>query len=65
MTVAESQAAKPLHIRVVSVEGADTIEALAGRMAMPDHALERFRILNGFEPNERPTPGQSVKLVVE
>jgi predicted Zn-dependent protease len=65
MTVAESQAAKPLHIRVVSVEGADTIEALAGRMAMPDHALERFRILNGLEPNERLTPGQSVKLVVE
>jgi len=65
MTLAESQAAKPLHIRVVSVEGADTIEALAGRMAMPDHALERFRILNGFEPNERPTPGQSVKLVAE
>jgi predicted Zn-dependent protease len=65
MTVAESQAAKPLHIRVATVESADTIEALAGRMATPDHALERFRILNGLEPNERPTPGQSVKLVVE
>jgi predicted Zn-dependent protease len=65
MTVAESQAAKPLHIRVATVESADTIEALAGRMATPDHALERFRILNGLEPNERPVPGQSVKLVVE
>jgi predicted Zn-dependent protease len=65
MTLSESEAAKPLHIRVVTVGAGDTIEGLASRMATRDHSLERFRIINGFEPHERLTPGQSVKLVME
>jgi predicted Zn-dependent protease len=65
MTLAESQAAKPLHLRIVTVAPGETVERLAGRMATPDHNLERFRILNGLAPNERVNPGDQVKLVVE
>jgi predicted Zn-dependent protease len=65
MTLAESQAAKPLHIKVVTVAPGDTVERLASRMAMHDRAVERFRVLNGLGPNERVNPGDQVKIVVE
>jgi predicted Zn-dependent protease len=65
MTVAESQAAKPLHMRIVTVGPGETVERLAARMAAPDHQLERFRVLNGLAPHERVNPGDEVKLVVE
>jgi predicted Zn-dependent protease len=65
MTLAESQAAKPLHLRIVTVAPGETVERLAGRMATPDRHIERFRILNGLAPNERINPGDQVKLVVE
>jgi predicted Zn-dependent protease len=65
MTLAESHAAKPLHIKVVTVEPGDTVERLASRMGTPDRNVERFRALNGLGPNERVNPGDQVKLVVE
>jgi predicted Zn-dependent protease len=65
MTLAESQAAKPLHIKIVIVQADDTVERLASRMAMQDRASERFRVLNGLGPHERPNPGDRVKIVVE
>jgi predicted Zn-dependent protease len=65
MTLAESEAAKPLRLRIVTVGPADTVERLAARMATPDHPLERFRILNGLGPHEQVNPGDEVKLVVE
>jgi predicted Zn-dependent protease len=65
MTLAESEAAKPLHLRVVTVAAGDTVERLAARMPIPDHRLERFRVLNGLGANERVNPGDRVKLVVE
>ena len=65
MTLAESQAAKPLHIKIVTVASGDTVERLASRMAMHDRAVERFRVLNGLGPNERVNPGDQVKIVVE
>jgi predicted Zn-dependent protease len=65
MTLAESQAAKPLHLKIVTVAPGDTVERLASRMAMHDRAVERFRILNGLGANERVNPGDQVKLVVE
>jgi predicted Zn-dependent protease len=65
MTLAESQAAKPLRIRVVTVEAGDTVERLAGRMATAERSLERFRVLNGFNPGDRVKPGDQVKIVTE
>ena len=65
MTLAENQAAKPLHIKIVTVAPGDTVERLASRMAVPDRPVERFRVLNGLGPNDRANPGDHVKIVVE
>jgi len=65
MTLAESQAAKPLHIKIARVDASDTVEKLGAMMATPDRPVERFRVLNGLGPNDRVVPGQFVKLVVE
>lgn len=65
MSIAESEAAKPLHLKIVTVTPGDTVERMAARMATPDRPLEQFRILNGLAANERVTPGDQVKLVAE
>jgi predicted Zn-dependent protease len=65
MTLAESQAAKPLHIKIVTVAPGETVERLAGRMAIGDRALERFRVLNGLGANDRLSAGDQAKIVVE
>jgi predicted Zn-dependent protease len=65
MTLAESQAAKPLHIKIVTVAPGETVERLASRMAIADRALERFRVLNGLGANDRLGAGDQVKIVVE
>jgi predicted Zn-dependent protease len=54
-----------MHIKVVSVEPGETVERLARRMATPDRAVERFRILNGLAPNDRINSGEWMKIVVE
>jgi len=65
MSVAESKAARPLRLRVVTVGNGDTTEQLASRMAVADHKVERFRILNGLGPSDRFKPGDLAKIVVE
>jgi predicted Zn-dependent protease len=65
MSLAESQAAKPLHLRIVTVQPGETIERIAGRMAVADRAVERFRVLNGLAPGDRLSAGDQVKVVVE
>ena len=65
MTLTESQAAKPLHIKIVTVAAGDTVERLASRMAIADRAVERLRVLNGLGPNDRLSSGDQVKIVVE
>ena len=65
MSLAEIEQAKPLHLKVVTVAPGDTVDKLAGRMAVADRAAERFRVLNGLEPGERLKPGSEVKIVVE
>jgi len=65
MSLAEIEDAKPLRLQVVTVGPADTVEKLAGRMAVADRQVERFRVLNGLEPGERLKSGSEVKIVVE
>jgi predicted Zn-dependent protease len=65
MTLAESKATRPLHLKVVTVGPHDTVERLASRMATADRQLERFRVLNGLGPGDRVQPGDKVKLVTE
>jgi len=65
MTIAETEQAKPLRLRVVTVAPGDTVERLAGKMAVADRALDRFRVLNGLDPGDKLKPGSEVKMVVE
>ena len=65
MSLAEIEQAKPLRIKIVKVAPGDTVEKLAARMAVADHAADRFRVLNGLEPGDRLKPGSEVKIVVD
>jgi predicted Zn-dependent protease len=65
MSLAEIEQAKPLRLTVVTVAPGDTIEKLAGRMAVADRAVERFRALNGLGAADRVKPGGEVKIVIE
>jgi predicted Zn-dependent protease len=62
---AERSVVKPLRLQVVMVEPGATVERLAGRMALPERAVERLRVLNGLASDESLRPSQQVKLVVE
>ncbi len=65
LSLAEIQSAKPLRLKVVKVQPGDTVERLASRMALIDRQLDRFRVLNGLEANDRLQPGDLVKIIVE
>jgi predicted Zn-dependent protease len=65
MSLAESKAATPLRLRIVTVADGDTVERLAARMATTDRAVERFRVLNGLSASDRVRPGDRVKIVTE
>lgn len=58
----ERAAIRPLRLDVVTVEPGDAAEALAARMAVPDHRLQRFQVLNGLTPGRALPP--RVKIVV-
>jgi predicted Zn-dependent protease len=65
MTLAEIQAAKPLHIKLVTVAPGDTPEKLAAGMALTDRPLQRFLVLNGLTAGQALKPGDQVKIAVE
>lgn len=65
MSLKESEQVHPLRLKIVAVRGHDTVEKLSARMAVSDHKLERFRVLNGLGPTDRLKPGEKVKMVVE
>ena len=62
---AEAARLKPLRIRIETVRPGDTERTFAGRMIVPDHALEWFRTLNALAPGERLRPGRRVKVISE
>ncbi len=65
LTLEEIQAARPLRIKVVTVQPGDTVETLAHRMGSVDRPVERFRILNGLDAKATVKPNDRVKIVVE
>jgi predicted Zn-dependent protease len=65
LTASEIRHAKPLRLKIVTVQPGDTVERLASRMALIDRQVERFRVLNGLEPGDHLKVGELVKIVVE
>src|SRR5690348_7612002 len=65
LTLEEIQAARPLRIKVITVQPGDTVESLSHRMAGVDHPAERFRVLNGLDPRAQVKVRDRVKIVVD
>jgi predicted Zn-dependent protease len=65
LTLAETQAARPLRLKVITVQPGDTVESLSHRMAGVDRQLDRFRILNGLDAKSTVKARDRVKVVVE
>jgi predicted Zn-dependent protease len=65
LTLEEIQAARPLRIKVITVQPGDTVESLSHRMAGVDRPAERFRVLNGLEPHAQVKVRDRVKIVVD
>jgi len=65
LSLSEMTTAKPLRIKIVTVQPGDTAEKLASHMAITDRPLERFFIINGLENGDAVKPGDKVKIVVE
>ncbi|HVV40556.1 MAG TPA: M48 family metalloprotease [Nitrobacter sp.] len=65
LTLDEIQAARPLRIKVITVQPGDTVETLSHRMAGVDHPAQRFRVLNGLDPHAEVKVRERVKIVVD
>ncbi|MGH6727599.1 MAG: M48 family metalloprotease [Pseudolabrys sp.] len=65
MSLKESAQVHPLRLKIVKVGSNDTVQSLARRMVVADHALDRFRVLNGLGPQAGVKRGDRVKLVVD
>ena len=65
LTLEEIQAARPLRIKVITVQPGDTVESLSHRMAGVDRPAERFRILNGLDVRAQVKVRDLVKIVVD
>jgi predicted Zn-dependent protease len=65
LTLEEIQAARPLRIKVITVQPGDTVESLSHRMSGVDRSAQRFRILNGLDANAQVKARDRVKIVVD
>ena len=65
LTLDEIQSARPLRIRVITVQPGDTVESLAHRMSGVDRPVERFRVLNGLDAHAQVKVRDRVKIVVD
>ncbi len=61
----EASAVRPIRIAIVTAEPGETVETLAEKMAYPDRREERFRVLNGLDPEQTLKPGSRYKLATE
>ncbi|MBI5261071.1 MAG: M48 family metalloprotease [Bradyrhizobium sp.] len=65
LTLEEIQAARPLRIKVITVQPGDTVESLSHRMTGVDRPVERFRVLNGLDKHAQVKVRDRVKIVVD
>ncbi len=65
LSASEASATRPLRIGLVTAVAGDSSAGLAGRMAVPERALDQFLILNGLERGSAIVPGQRYKAIVE
>ena len=65
MSLKESQQLHPMRLKIVTAAPGDTVEKFARHMAISDHAVERFRVINGLSPTDHIKPGDKLKLVVD
>jgi predicted Zn-dependent protease len=65
LALEEIQDARPLRIKVITVQPGDTVESLSHRMAGVDHPMERFRVLNGLDVHAQVKVRDRVKIVVD
>ncbi|MCL2713092.1 MAG: M48 family metalloprotease [Alphaproteobacteria bacterium] len=65
LSLEEIQSARPLRIRIVTVQPGDTVESLSRRSGSIDHPVERFRILNQLDARARVRPNDRVKIIVD
>ncbi|WP_375413303.1 M48 family metalloprotease [uncultured Bradyrhizobium sp.] len=65
LTLEEIQAARPLRIKVITVQPGDTVESLSHRMMGIDRPAERFRVLNGLDAHGQVKARDRVKIVVD
>ena len=65
MSLKESEQIRPMHLKIITAAPGDTVEKLARHMAISDHAVDRFRVLNGLSAADRIKPGEKLKIIVE
>jgi predicted Zn-dependent protease len=66
LSVSEIEGAKPLRIKIITVRSGSTVDSLARHhMANLDHAIQRFRVINGLATGDQVKPGDQVKIIVE
>jgi predicted Zn-dependent protease len=65
LTLEEVQSARPLRIKVITVQPGDTVESLSHRIGGVDHPMERFRVLNGLDARAQVKVRDRVKIVVD
>ncbi len=64
ITPEEAGDVKPARIAVAVAAPGDTVDRFSGRMAVPDHPLETFKVLNGLDEAAL-DPGRRYKLVLD
>lgn len=65
LSAAEKKQSRPLTLRVVTAQSGQSISSLANQMAYSGLKEERFRVLNGLNPNDQLIAGQRYKIVVQ
>ena len=64
ITPEEAKDVRSARIGIITAAPGDTADVLGNRMAVPDHPLETFRVLNGMDA-VAVEPGRRYKLIVE